>query len=144
MSDTASDSRWQTEFALFAPSAAVSLFFDQNSILSTVLLGGGVLFLGWRPILAGVLAGLMASKPQFTLLLSFALIARRECFNAACIFCLSMFDINFLLRPSAFWNNSRGTLSNSWADISTAISGYIHFQRDNALVSKCRTQPNLQ
>src|SRR5437868_4975074 len=51
-------------FLLLAPGAAVNLFFGQNGILSTVLLGGGVLLLGSRPILAGVLLGLLAYKPQ--------------------------------------------------------------------------------
>src|ERR1700759_2678601 len=42
-------------FLLLAPGVAVNLFFGQNGILSTVLLGGGVLLLTSRPILAGVL-----------------------------------------------------------------------------------------
>ena len=65
-------------FLLLAPGAAVNLFFGQNGILSTVLLGGGVLMLGSRPLLAGVLLGLMAYKPQFALLVPFALLAGRE------------------------------------------------------------------
>ena len=65
-------------FLLLAPGAAVNLFFGQNGILSTVLLGGGVLLLGSRPILAGVLLGLMAYKPQLAVLAPFALLAGRE------------------------------------------------------------------
>jgi len=51
-------------------------------------------------------------------------------FAAACIFCLCLFDIPFLLGTSPFWNNPRGILPHSWADISTALSGYLYFQRD--------------
>jgi len=68
----------QLVLLLLAPGVAVNLFFGQNGILTTVLLGGGVLLLGFRPILAGVLLGLTAYKPQFALLAPFALLAGRE------------------------------------------------------------------
>ena len=45
----------------------------------------------------------------------------------ACI-CL---DIDFLLGRSAFWNNPRGIVGHSWADISNGVSGYTYFQRDS-------------
>lgn len=65
-------------FLLLAPGVAVNLFFGQNGVLSTVLMGGGVLLLGSRPILAGVLLGMLAYKPQLALLAPLALIAGRE------------------------------------------------------------------
>jgi hypothetical protein len=65
-------------FLLLAPGAAVNLFFGQNGILSTILVGGGVLLLRTRPVLAGVLLGAMAYKPQLALLIPFALLAGRE------------------------------------------------------------------
>ena len=65
-------------FLLLAPGAAVNLFFGQNGILSTLFLGGGVLLLSSRPILAGVLLGMTAYKPQLALLAPFALLAGRE------------------------------------------------------------------
>jgi alpha-1,2-mannosyltransferase len=68
----------QLVFLLLAPGAAVNLFFGQNGMLSTVLVGGGVFLLGSRPIMAGVLLGLMAYKPQLALLVPFALLAGRE------------------------------------------------------------------
>ena len=51
-------------------------------------------------------------------------------FAAACVFCLYVFDIPFLLGTSSFWNNPRGILPHSWADIPAALSGYLYFQRD--------------
>ncbi|HKB96332.1 MAG TPA: hypothetical protein VKB94_05745, partial [Rhizomicrobium sp.] len=48
----------------------------------------------------------------------------------ACVFCLRMFDVDFLLGTSSFWKNPRGIVGNSWADISTDLSGYAYFQRD--------------
>lgn len=65
-------------FLLLAPGVAVNLFFGQNGVLSTVLMGGGVLLLGSRPILAGILLGMLAYKPQLALLAPLALIAGRE------------------------------------------------------------------
>lgn len=65
-------------FLLLAPGAAVNLFFGQNGILSTILLGGGVFLLSSRPLLAGVLLGLTAYKPQLAPLVPFVLLAGRE------------------------------------------------------------------
>jgi hypothetical protein len=49
---------------------------------------------------------------------------------AACAYCAWMFDLDFLLGTSTYWSNPRGVVGNSWADISTALSGYFFFQRD--------------
>jgi alpha-1,2-mannosyltransferase len=63
---------------LLAPGAAVNLFVGQNGLLSTALMGGGVLMLGRRPIVGGALLGLMTYKPQFALLVPLVLICGRE------------------------------------------------------------------
>ncbi len=68
----------QLGFLLLAPGVAVNLFFGQNGILSVVLIGGGVLLLRSRPILGGILLGMMAYKPQFAVLIPLALLAGRE------------------------------------------------------------------
>ncbi|HET8997970.1 MAG TPA: DUF6311 domain-containing protein [Acetobacteraceae bacterium] len=48
----------------------------------------------------------------------------------AVVFCLSVFDIGFLLGTSRYWQSPRGLVGNSWADLSTALSGYRYFVRD--------------
>ena len=53
---------------LLAPAAAVNLFFGQNGLYVTALLAGGVGLLERRPLMAGVLLGLLACKPQFAVL----------------------------------------------------------------------------
>jgi hypothetical protein len=63
---------------LLAPGAAVNLLVGQNGLLSTVLIGGGVLLLRPRPIVGGVLLGLMSYKPHFAVLVPLALICGRE------------------------------------------------------------------
>ncbi len=64
--------------ALIAPSTLVALYYAQNSFLVAALLIGGWRLLPRRPVLAGVLFGLMAFKPQFGLLLPIVLISARQ------------------------------------------------------------------
>jgi hypothetical protein len=66
--------RW---IVLLAPGAAINLLVGQNGLLSTVLMGGGVLMLRQRPIVGGVLLGLMSYKPHFAVLIPLALISGR-------------------------------------------------------------------
>ncbi len=60
--------------ALAFPAVFVNLGHGQNGFLTAALLGGGLLLLDRRPILAGVLIGLLAYKPQFGLLIPLALL----------------------------------------------------------------------
>lgn len=65
-------------FGLVAPASLVALYYAQNSLLVAALLIGGFRQAGRRPVLAGMLFGLMAFKPQFGLLVPVALIAARQ------------------------------------------------------------------
>ena len=66
------DALW---LALAFPAVLINLGHGQNGLLSTALLGGAMLLLDRRPLLAGMLIGLMTFKPQLGLLLPLALIA---------------------------------------------------------------------
>jgi alpha-1,2-mannosyltransferase len=57
------------------PAAFVNVMHGQNAFLSTALLGGGILLLDRRPILAGLLLGGLAYKPQLACLVPIALVA---------------------------------------------------------------------
>ncbi|MEW5729124.1 MAG: glycosyltransferase family 87 protein [Pseudomonadota bacterium] len=57
------------------PGVWVNIGHGQNGFLTTGLLGGGLLLLDRRPLLAGTLLGLLAYKPQFGLLIPIALAA---------------------------------------------------------------------
>lgn len=57
------------------PGTFVNIGHGQNAFLTAALLGGGLLLLEKRPILAGVLLGLLSYKPQFGLLIPVALLA---------------------------------------------------------------------
>jgi hypothetical protein len=61
--------------ALVAPSTLVVVIFGQSSCLAGALLFAGFGMLRSRPILAGILFGLLAYKPQLGLLVPVALIA---------------------------------------------------------------------
>jgi len=65
-------------FLLLSPGIAVNLFFGQNGVLSVILMGGGVLLLRSRPILSGILLGILAYKPQLAVLAPLVLICGRE------------------------------------------------------------------
>ena len=57
------------------PAVLVNIGHGQNGFLTTALFGGGALMLNRRPILAGMLFGCMAYKPQLGLVIPLALIA---------------------------------------------------------------------
>lgn len=58
-----------------APATLINAIGGQNGFLSAALFLGGILVLDRRPILAGVLFGLLTFKPHLGLVLPFALIA---------------------------------------------------------------------
>lgn len=61
--------------AIGFPAVLVNVLHGQNGFLTTALLAGGLALLDRRPIVAGILFGLMAYKPQFGVLLPLALAA---------------------------------------------------------------------
>jgi hypothetical protein len=63
--------------AIAFPATVINFNHGQNGFLFAALLGGGLLLLNQRPIVAGILFGLFTCKPQFAILIPFALIAGR-------------------------------------------------------------------
>ena len=61
--------------ALAFPAVTINLLHGHNGFLTVALLAGGTLLVGRRPVLAGVLFGLLAYKPQFALMVPLALLA---------------------------------------------------------------------
>ena len=107
-----------TGLAVIAPSTVVALAMAQNSLLVAALLFGGCRLVGRRPIMAGVLFGLMSFKPQFGLLIPVALISAREwrCFAAATATVLA----SVITSGAVFgWN--------TWTAMPTALAGLNHF-----------------
>ena len=65
-------------FLAVAPAIAVCVFFGQNGFYTAALLIGGLLCLDRRPLLAGVLFGILTIKPQLGLLLPVVLLLERR------------------------------------------------------------------
>ncbi len=65
-------------FLAVAPGIAVCAFFGQNGFYTAALLIGGLFSLDRRPILAGVLFGILTVKPQLGLLLPVVLLLERR------------------------------------------------------------------
>jgi alpha-1,2-mannosyltransferase len=60
------------------PAVFVNIGHGQNGFFTAALLGGALQVMERRPALAGVLIGLLAYKPQFGLLIPFALLASKR------------------------------------------------------------------
>ena len=67
-------SRKSMLFLALAPGVAVNVFFGQNGFLTAALLIGGLANLDRRPVLSGILFGILTIKPQFGLLLPVMLV----------------------------------------------------------------------
>jgi len=61
-------------FLAVAPAVAVNVFLGQNGFLTAALLIGGLANLDRRPVIAGILFGILTVKPQFGLLLPVMLV----------------------------------------------------------------------
>ncbi|TCU63225.1 uncharacterized protein DUF2029 [Bradyrhizobium sp. R2.2-H] len=100
---------------LVSPSASLNLADGQCAFLVAALLVAGVRLLGPRPLLGGAILGLLSFKPQFFLLVPFALLGLRQyrglCAAACSAFALALasvmiFGIELWIRwiPQAFNN----------------------------------------
>jgi glycosyl transferase family 87 len=71
--------------ALAFPAVLINIGHGQNGFLTAALIGGALVLLDRRPLLAGILFGLLVYKPQYGLLLPLVLMAsgRWRCFAAA-------------------------------------------------------------
>jgi alpha-1,2-mannosyltransferase len=66
------DAMW---VAIAFPGVLINVLDGQNGLLTMSLLAGGILLLENRPLLAGLLFGLLTYKPQFSVLVPIVLIA---------------------------------------------------------------------
>ena len=96
--------RWLL-FALAFPAVFVNLAHGQSGFLTAGLLGLGLLQLETRPLLAGVLFGLLAYKPQLGVLLPLALIADRRflAFASAALTTVTASVVSYLVLGEETW-----------------------------------------
>jgi hypothetical protein len=75
LSQVEPENRWAALIVLaFAPACLINTIGGQNGFLSAALLLGGTLVLDRRPVLAGVLFGLLTFKPHLGIVLPFVLL----------------------------------------------------------------------
>jgi hypothetical protein len=81
-----------------SPAIFMSALFGQNGTLISVLLLSALVLLPSRPVVAGILIGILTIKPQFGLLLPFILIASQnwKAFGSATITAIALFLISGL------------------------------------------------
>jgi hypothetical protein len=65
-------------WCLAFPSTLLNFDYGQNGILSAAIMGWGLLLLDERPVLSGVLLGILCYKPQLCVLVALALFALRK------------------------------------------------------------------
>jgi hypothetical protein len=108
------------------PAVLSNFIVGQNGFLTAGLVGGALVFLERRPILAGVLLGLLTYKPHLGVLFPIALVASghwRAFFTAAIVAAL-MVAASWLAFGSDTWqaffgnigHTSHAFLSEGWAD----------------------------
>lgn len=71
----ASERRIATIALLLAPATVLNVICGQNGFFTAALLAGGLLLLDTRPVLAGVLIGLLSYKPHFGIVVAPVLLA---------------------------------------------------------------------
>jgi hypothetical protein len=91
--------------ALAFPAVFVNLGHGHNGFLTAALIGAALAVLDRRPVLAGILFGLLAYKPQFGLLVPLALVAtaRYRSFAAACATVAALLVITTLAFGPPVW-----------------------------------------
>ena len=97
---------------LLAPATTVCLVSGQSGFLLAALLVGGLRLLPRRPVLAGILFGLLTYKPQFGILLPLALVAARQwrCIAAACVTTVGLLLATIAVFGIAMWETWWRTL----------------------------------
>lgn len=95
---------WWLPAAAF-PAVFVNLGHGHNGFLTTALLASGLTLLDRRPIVAGILIGLLAYKPQFGLLIPIVLLAtgRWQVMAAAAATVAAMVGLSLLAWGWAVW-----------------------------------------
>ncbi|HVO04020.1 MAG TPA: glycosyltransferase family 87 protein [Candidatus Cybelea sp.] len=88
-----------------APSSLVNIIDGQNGFLSAALLCGGLLLVERRPLVAGLLFGLLTFKPQLGILLPFILLAGGwyRAFAAAVVVAIALQAASLAILGSAPW-----------------------------------------
>src|ERR1700730_7844375 len=91
--------------ALAFPAVFINVTHGNNGFLTAALLGSGLLFLNRRPVLSGILLGLLAYKPHFGLMIPLVLAAsgRWRVFAAAAATVVVLVVVTWIEFGDAAW-----------------------------------------
>jgi hypothetical protein len=91
--------------ALAFPVVLTNVWIGQNGFLTAALVGGALLLMPTRPVLAGVCLGLLTYKPQYGILFPLVLVATAQwrVFVSAAIVALLLAGIAWLAFGTASW-----------------------------------------
>ena len=111
------------------PAVLVTIGHGQNALLTTGLLGWGVLLLDRRPVTAGILFGILAFKPQLALLVPVALIAigQWRAIGAAMFTLLVLAMTSDILFGSCVWAGFRANLPFAGQMLESGLVPYYKF-----------------
>lgn len=92
---------------IFAPASIVNLLSGQNGFISAGLFVGGLALTKTRPILAGILFGLLTFKPHLGLLIPLVLLIEKQwrTIAAAAITSLALAGLSIALYGTAPWHD---------------------------------------
>jgi alpha-1,2-mannosyltransferase len=92
--------------ALAFPAVLINVGHGQNGFLTAALLGGALVLLDRRPVLAGILLGLLVYKPQYGLMLPIVLAVsgRWRCFASAATTVALLTVLTTLVFGAAAWH----------------------------------------
>jgi len=98
--------------AIAFPAVFVNIGHGHNGLLTAALLGGALLVIDRRPVLAGVLIGLLAYKPQFGMMipLVLAVTGRWRTFLSATSTVLAMAAVTTLAFGADIWSHFIGSM----------------------------------
>lgn len=93
-------------FVAVAPAVGLNIFFGQNAFFTAALLIGGLANLDRRPVLAGILFGILTIKPQlgFLLPLMLVLTGRWRVILCAAVTAISLVAVTTLLYGADIWS----------------------------------------
>jgi hypothetical protein len=97
---------------LGAPAAILDIVAGQNGHFTAALLGGGLMLLDRRPVVAGILFGALCYKPQLGLVLPIALAVsgRYRTFAAASVTVVALCGASLVLLGPEAWVGYRGQM----------------------------------
>lgn len=128
--------RWLALPAFAFPATFINIGHGQNGFLTAALFGGGLLLLSRQPILAGVLFGCLAFKPQLALVLPIALLAagRWRTILAAAITAIGLAGLSLLVFGIETWDGFFGVSSLARAALEQNLVGSQKMQSAFAAV----------